>query len=107
MVKASEIYTSKYLSAKISGQYNGKKYTIDSVHKESVGMTEEDMKDRLVMRLSGIDKPVVLNSTNNAILSTAFGDETDLWINRAVVLRIVKVSFNGQMVDGIQFEPVN
>lgn len=107
MVKSSDIYTSKYLSAKIAGQYNGKKFTIDSVHKEAVGMSEDDMKDRLVMRLSGVDKPVVLNATNNAIISLAYGDETDEWVNKKVILRIVKVAFNGEMRDGIQFEPTN
>lgn len=105
MVKASKFTNAQYLSAKTAGEFNGKKFTIDSAFSSLVGQIGEE-KEKLLVRLSGINKPLVLNQTNLAILTTAFGDDTDTWINQKVTVNIVSVMFNGQPVMGIQLNPV-
>lgn len=102
MVKATDFVSAKYLSAKVAKEFNGKKYTIDTAFSENI-----NDEDKLCIRLSGVDRPLALNQTNLSVLMAAFGDDTDSWVNQKVILKIVKVSFNGKLVDGIQLEPVN
>jgi len=105
MVKVSKFKNAQYLSAKTAEEYNGKTFTIDSVFSSLVGQAGEE-KDKLLVRLSGIDKPIVLNQTNLAMLEMAFGDDSDLWINHKVTLNLVTVMFNGSPVQGMQLSPV-
>lgn len=105
MVKAIEFITAKYLTAKVAKEYNGKSFIIDSAFAETVGQGENE-QDKLCIRLKGIDKPLPLNQTNLTILTGAYGDDTDSWVNKKITLRIVKVKFNGELVDGLQVEPV-
>jgi len=104
MVKTSKFKTAQYMSAKNGGEYNGKTLTIDSVYSSLVGQPGEE-KEKLLMRFSGVDKPLVLNQTNIAILETAYGDDTDLWINNKVGFNLVTVMFNGSPTLGIQLNP--
>lgn len=100
MVKVAKFVTTKYLAAKNAGEYKGKKFTIDAVFAETINDVE-----KLVVRLSGIDQALPLNQTNLTILVDAFGDDSDKWINHSVVLNVVKVTFNGELKDGIQLTP--
>ena len=100
MVKATVYKNAKYLSAKDSKDLNGTKHVIDAAFNEVI-----NDEDKLCIRLSNVGLPLALNQTNLNILITAFGDDTDDWINKKVTIRIVKVSYNGNMVDGIQLEP--
>lgn len=104
MVKASKFLSAQYLSAKTAGEFNGKKFVIDGVFSSLVGIAEEE-KEKLLVRLGGIDKPLVLNQTNIAVLSASYGDDTDKWINEKVVINLVTVMFNGTPVLGIQLNP--
>lgn len=101
MVKATEFVSAKYLAAKTAGEYKGKTLVIDSAFSEQINEEE-----KLCIRFKNVDKPLALNQTNLSVLMAAFGDDTDDWINGKVVLNIVKVAFNGKLVDGIQLEPV-
>jgi len=104
MVKTSKFKTAQYMSAKNDGEYNGKTLTIDSVYSSLVGQVGEE-KEKLLIRFSGVDKPLVLNQTNIAILETAYGDDTDLWVNNKVSFNLVTVMFNGSPTLGIQLNP--
>lgn len=100
MVNASKFVTAKYLSAKTAGEYNGKSLVIDSVFESDI-----NEQTKLCLRLSGVDKVIVLNQTNLALLATAYGDNTDQWINHKVTLNLVHVSFNGSPTLSIQLSP--
>ena len=99
MVNVSNFVTQKYLAAKNAMEYKGKTFVIESAFPENISGS-----DKLCIRLKGIDKPLVLNQTNLTLISSKYGDDTDAWINHKVTLMIVKVNYNGQMVDGIQLE---
>lgn len=105
-MKATDFITAKYLTAKVAGEYNGKQYIIDSVFREVIGQGGQE-QEKLCVRFKGIDKPLPLNQTNLTILSSAYGDDTDMWINKKVTLRIVQVKFDGELVKGIQVEITN
>lgn len=96
-MKANEFVNAKYLTAKNLNENKGKKVVIDAAFSENISG-----QDKLCIRFKGIDNPLPLNQTNLSILIAEFGDDTDKWINHSVTLNVVKVQYNGQMVDGIQ-----
>lgn len=100
-MKASDFETSNYLNAKSAGQFNGKTLTIYEVKSEQV----RDIR-KMVIGFEGVEKTLIVNKTNRVILSDAFGDETNDWINRTVVLRLVTVMFEGEKTLSITLEPV-
>lgn len=101
MVNTKKFITTKYLSAKNIGALKGTKHIINAAFSEVI-----NDEDKLLIRLSDIDTPMVLNQTNLNILCDAWGDDTDEWINNAVVINVVKVTFNGSVVDGLQLSPI-
>lgn len=100
MVNVKKFVSAKYLSSKNLGNNVGKTCFIDAAYSDIV-----NDEDKLLLRLSGIENPLVLNQTNLSILIAAYGDDTDKWLGNGVVINLVKVSYNGQMVDGIQLSP--
>ncbi len=48
---------------------------------------------------------LILNKTNATVLASIHGPETDQWIGRSIDLRVEKVSFQGQMMDGVRVAP--
>ena len=105
MVKASKFVNAKYLSAGRANEINGKTLVIDSVFTEMIGQ-EGEKEPKLCVRFSGVEKPLVLNQGNLALLMAAFGDETENWPNNKIVLHVVMVTYGGKQVPGIQIEPV-
>lgn len=104
MVKVAKFITAQYMSAKNGGEFNGKTLTIDSCFSSLVGQEGQE-KDKLLVRFKESEKPLVLNQTNIAILTAAYGDDTDSWINNKVVLNLVTVMYNGSPTLGIQLNP--
>ena len=102
MVSVKKFKTAKYLSAKEAGEYNGKKFTIDTAFPAMIQESE-----KLCVRLKGIEQPIALNQTNLALISSAYGDDTENWINKSVTLVITSVLFNGEMKPSIQLQPNN
>jgi len=100
MVNVKKFTTTKYLSAKNAGDLKGTKHVINAVFPELINEQE-----KLLIRLSDVDTPMVLNQTNISILTEAYGEDTDDWINHKVTINIVKVTFNGNLVDGLQLSP--
>jgi hypothetical protein len=100
-MKASDFETSNYLNAKSAGQYNGKTLTIYEVKSEQV----RDIR-KMVIGFEGVEKALIVNKTNRVILTDAFGDETNDWIGRSVLLRLSTVMFEGQKTLSIALDPV-
>ncbi len=100
MVNVKKFITAKFLSAKNLGDLRGTKHNIDAVYTDVINESE-----KVIVRLSGVETPLVLNQTNLNILTEKYGDNSDDWINHKVTLNVVKVTFNGNLVDGIQVSP--
>jgi len=100
-MKVGKYVTQKFLSARSDKDVDGKIFIIDGVFPEIINGIE-----KLCLRLKGLEKPLVLNQTNISTLSTAFGDDTDHWVNQKISLVIVTVMFNGSPTEGIQIKVV-
>lgn len=101
-MKASTMIESKYLKKEDAGE--GLLVTIRDFKKENVGR-EDDADVKWVLYFDEC-KPMVLNSTNIALIEKALGtDETDEWIGQKVVLfNDENVSFGGKLTGGVRVD---
>lgn len=100
-MKASELFPSNYLNAKSAGELNGKTLTIYEAKKETI----RD-KAKLLLGFENVEKMLVVNKTNYQILAEAYGDETDGWLLKKVILGIIRVQFEGKLTPSIMLTPV-
>lgn len=97
-MKINEMFSSKYLKAADLG---GKQYTVvvDRVLMEKI---VEEEPEKACIYFSGSDKGMVLNKTNALELASVYGEDTDLWVGKPVVLFTQKTQFQGKVVDGLR-----
>jgi hypothetical protein len=100
MANINDSFPSKYLKA--SDIEGNPIVTIASIRFEEVGK-DKDM--RPIMYFQGEDKGIVLNKTNATNISKLYGDETDDWRGKEVMLGTTFVDFNGQSVEAIRVYP--
>ena len=96
-MRMSDAYPSRFLSAADITQPT--LATITYVEMEAIGQ-EGNLKP--VLHLDEFDKSLVLNKTNFRTLAGAFGDETDNWRGRQIVLFTEMVPFKGQLTKSIR-----
>src|SRR6185503_10037910 len=90
---------SEYLkAADLQGQ--NVRVVIDRVEMRDVG---DDHKP--VLFFQGKEKGVVLNKTNANNIAIAYGDDTDEWHGKEVVLYEAMVDFQGRSVAAIRIRP--
>lgn len=102
MPKIHEMVESKFLKKEDAGE--GILATIAGVEKRDVGTeAEPEQKWCLLLREH---KPMVLNSTNLALLEKALGsDDSDDWLDKQVVLyNDENVSFAGKLTGGVRVD---
>ena len=101
-MKASQLIESKYLKKEDAG--DGILVTIRDFKKENVGR-EDESEVKWVIHFDEC-KPMVLNSTNIALIEKALGtDETDDWIGHKIVLfNDENVSFGGKVTCGVRVD---
>lgn len=108
-MKSTEFDESKFLNAKSAGKLNGTRITIYDTKAQMVNTTDDDgnktEKRKLVIEFEDVEKTLVLNKTNREILEEAYGDETDNWRGKIVILDIVSVTFKGKRTPSIQLTP--
>jgi hypothetical protein len=104
-MKVSDAYPSKYMKAGEDVDEDGQRIlTIDDVRIEKVGQGAE-AKDKLIVSFSESDKELVLNVTNATTVSKLYGDETDDWIGKRVILYCTYVQYGKDMVLGLRVRP--
>ena len=103
MPDINTMFPSKYLKA---ADLRGKSVTvtIDRVVQEQV--VEEEPDKWIVYFSENRDRGMVLNKTNALMISSTYGDNSDLWIGKAVELYTEQVSFQGKIVPGLRVKPV-
>jgi hypothetical protein len=99
-MKIGAAFPSKYIKA---GDLAGKEHTltIANVRIEDVG-TSDSPEDKLVLYFAGRTKGCVLNKTNATAIAHRYGEETDEWVNKPVIVYPDRTMFGGQMVDCIR-----
>jgi hypothetical protein len=99
-MKLEELYPSRWLRA--SDVTKPILTTIKNVVVEEVGESEE--KPVLYFQ-DPSHKPLILNRTNGQTIGLLYGDDTELWRGKPLVLFCTKVQFQGKMVDAIRVRP--
>lgn len=95
-MKLDELYPSHWLKA--SDVARPMLATIKSVAIEELG----DGEEKPVMTFLGDIKSLILNRTNSSTIAELYGDDTDLWTGKPVVLFSARVEFKGKLVDAIR-----
>jgi len=105
MVKVSDVYESggRFLSAELCEELKlwNRYLTI-----EEVEVREINEQNKIVAHFKEIDELLVFNKTNAKIMVEEFGDETDDWVGKCLMLQKVKRNYQGKLVDAIQVVPV-
>jgi len=93
-MKLSEAYPSSFLKA---DDLQGRDViaTISSVELESIGQGA-DKEQKLVIGFRGKEKKLVCNKTNAGTIGQLYGDETDDWIGKQVILTARDVEYQGK-----------
>lgn len=95
----SQAFPSEYLRA-ADLQGRNIRVTISHVEMRDVG---DDNKP--VLFFQGKEKGVVMNKTNSNNIAAAYGDDTDGWGGKEVVLYEAMVDFQGRSVAAIRIRP--
>jgi len=99
-MKITSAFPSKYLKC---SDLNGMEVacTISRVEVENVG-GQGDEEEKPVLYLTGKTKGVVLNRTNAMTIAGKYGEDTDGWVNKPIVIYPDQTMFQGRMVDCIR-----
>jgi len=97
LLLASDFDKSKYLRAEdLKAE---KKFRIKDV---TVEVTGDDQEKKLVVWFTNEERGLMLNKTNNRTLRGAFGDDTEAWKKKILVLFPTMVPYRGKLVPGLR-----
>ena len=91
-MKISDVFPSKYLKAEDLEGANVT-VTIEEVNREEVGPKKES---KLVIRFVNTRKKMVLNKTNATTIAKLYGEETDEWLGKRIILYSKDTEFQGK-----------
>jgi len=96
-MKISNAFPSEYLRA---ADLNGRNVMVVIDRTEMAELGGGDHKP--VLYFKGKDKGLVLNKTNANNIATVYGDDTDDWEGKDIVLFTAMVDFQGKTVEAIR-----
>jgi len=104
MAKVSDMLSSKYIKKDDVGTA-GRVFTIRSCSRENVAKQNEAPEHKWVLRFDGTEKGMVLNNKNIKSLQEHYGDDSDAWVNKRVMLyNDPSVEMGGKTVGGIRLK---
>jgi hypothetical protein len=95
-MKITTAFPSSYIRA-ADLQDRNVKVVMDHVKMEDIGSDHKP-----VLYFQGKEKGLVLNKTNANTISSAYGDDTDDWVGKELVLFPTVTDFQGRSVDAIR-----
>ena len=102
MPKLSEVFASSLLKA---DDLQGKDVTvtIESVEVKAFDSKQSGGKEnKLIIHFKGKDKALVCNKTNAKTISKLYGDDTDAWLGKQIIIGPREVEFQGEMTWAIR-----
>jgi hypothetical protein len=96
-MKISEKFRSRHMKA--SDILGDTRVVIAKVMEEEVG---RDREDKIVLYFKNMSQGLPLNATNGKRLARAFGDDTDAWSGKTIVLYLEPTSYNGEECMGVR-----
>lgn len=95
-MKISEAFPSKYISA---ADIPAENIRLVMAH---VDTTEMEGKSKLILYFHGAKKGLVLNKTNASNIAEAYGDDTDDWAGKELILFTTWVDYQGKSVEAVR-----
>ena len=102
MPKLSEVFASSLLKA---DDLQGKDVTvtIESVEVKAFDSKQSGGKEnKHIIHFKGKDKALVCNKTNAKTISKLYGDDTDAWLGKQIIIGPREVEFQGEMTWAIR-----
>jgi hypothetical protein len=96
-MKLNAMYPSKYLKA--DDITTDRVLTISAIKLEQLG---EERETKPVLEFRECDQALVLAKTNALTLAAMYGEDSDLWIGKAITIYATKVPFGGRLVNSIR-----
>lgn len=101
MPKLSEMLPSRFL--KKDDVQQPMLVTIGDIEQVNVAPEGKPAENKWTMSFPELDKPLVLNSTNMNVVGQVYGDDTDGWLGKQIVIyHDPNVSFGGKLVGGLR-----
>lgn len=97
-MRINEAFPSKYLKASDIPDGQFVPVQIDRVDVENVGNDDDPENHKPVLYFVGKAKGMVLNRTNSSTIASAYGDETDDWRGKNLLLYATETPFQGKNV---------
>jgi hypothetical protein len=94
----NEAFPSKYLKA-ADLQDREVAVVIGRVEMETIGTDR-----RMLLYFNGKDKALVCNKTNATSIAKGYGQDTDNWVGKPIVLFPAHVDFKGESVEAIRIK---
>jgi hypothetical protein len=95
-MKVSQVFSGEYLTA---ADLQGAE---PAVVIESVELKEFDDGNKFLLTFQGKKKGLVANKTNSKRIAALYGDDTDGWLGREIILYTDQVDYAGKTVDAIR-----
>ena len=107
MPNVDEVYAGSNMNAAyVKEHLDGKSLMISAVTIKTFGDEGEDKERKAVLHFKGEKKSLSLNKTNKNIIRDAWGPDTDAWVNRHIILRVIRTAYMGEPCDGVQVDCV-
>ena len=97
-MKISQAFPSKYLRA-ADLEDKPHRVVMSAVRMEDIASGEDH---KPVLYFKNHQKGVVLNKTNSRTISQAYGDDTDNWAGKSIIIFSAMVDFRGDQVEAIR-----
>ena len=94
-MNVNDVYPSKNDHLK-AGDLQGHQVKVTIEGMEIAEFTEGN---KIVLKFAGKDKTMVMNKTNSRKVAEYYGDDTDGWMGKEIVIYPDKTEFNNAMVD--------
>ena len=101
-MKLDDLFPSRYLKA---ADLQGREVPVTISHVAAEQMqAQSGPETKGVVNFRGHSKVLVLNQVNAMTIAEAYGDETDNWGNKPLVLYPTRTQFGAKMVDCIRIK---
>ncbi len=95
-MKVSQVFSGEYLAAP---DLQGGEHPVVI---ESVTVKDFDDGDKFLITFQNRKKGLIANKTNSKRIAMLYGDETDDWVGKEIVLYTDMVDFQGKTVEAIR-----
>lgn len=102
-INVENVYQSKSNFLKAADLPAGKQVKVTVESCELVQMDDNGVtKDKVNVHFVGKEKTLMVNKTNSGTIAHVYGNDTDGWIGKEIILFSTQVDFGGQMVPAIR-----